>query len=86
MQTTSVIHDPDTGTLTLHLSTGEEFLITNPSVAQTLKDKISVGGMISDTQRKWLEHYRVERKISNRDRVLETLGKIRDELRSSMCR
>lgn len=80
MQTTNVSYDTDTGILTLRLTTGEEFHITQPAHALAIKDRISVGGAITDTQRTWLEQYRVELRQSNRERLRDKLKTLRREM------
>lgn len=81
MQITSLNADPDTGTLEIRLSDGAEYQITNAGHARALNDKISVGGVISDVQRFWLEQYRVRRGDAGRERLKERLGELRREIR-----
>lgn len=83
MQLTSVLHDLDTGLLALRLSTGEEFLISNPAIAQSLKDKISVGGRITDVQRTWLEQYRLIKTEANKERMRAVLNRLRADIRGN---
>ncbi len=80
MQVTSITLDSDTGVLRLSLDTGENYEITNPVHARTIYEKVSPGGIISDTQKFWLDKYRIDEQIVNRKRLLEKLGTLRHEI------
>ncbi len=81
MQATSVSYDSDNGVLQLKLDTGEEYQITNAGHARAVRDKISVGGVISGTQHAWLAQYRTELREANREQLRARLRKLREELR-----
>lgn len=81
MQTTNVEYDEDAGVLRIRLDTGDEYQIDNAGHAARIKDKISVGGVISDDQRWWLEKYRINLRQGNRDRLRERLRQLRRELK-----
>lgn len=82
MQATNVTFDEDTCTLEIRLSTGDLYRITDPFHARAIKEKVSVGGNISDAQRWWLAKYLVPDQLrdANKERVAATLKRIREEL------
>ncbi len=80
MQVTRVSLDDDTGVLSLSLNTGEEYEIVSPAHARSIYEKISVGGMISDTQKFWLDKFAVQ-KVSDKPELLDKLRILRKELR-----
>lgn len=59
-QVTNITYDKDSGILNLRLLSGEEYKILNAGHAKTIMAKVTVGGMISDDQKKWLEPYRAK--------------------------
>lgn len=80
MQATAIAYDPDTGILTLRLTSGEEFRITNAGHARTVKERLSVHGTVTDVQRSWLEQYRVSERQTNRTLLREKLAALRREM------
>ncbi len=80
MQATNITYDDDTGTLTIRLTSGEEFRITHPVHARTVRERLSVHGLITDVQREWLEQYRIETRHANRERLRDQLRILRKEL------
>ncbi len=78
LQATRVYYDADTATLDFTLSDGADYRITEPAHARALRSKISVGGMINEGQRWWLEKYRV--KPETRIGLLNKLAALRVEL------
>ncbi len=83
MQISSSEYDDDTARLTIRMTDGAEYQIDNPAHAIALKDKISPGGILSGTQRAWLERYRVVIRHTNRERLRAKLREMREELRES---
>lgn len=81
MQLTSVIFDDDTSTLDIHTDDGAEYSITNPHYAKTMRDRISVGGQVSESQREWLEQFRVNLRHTNRRSLRDRLNRLRVEIR-----
>lgn len=81
MQVTALIYDEDTGVLEFRLDDGTEFRIENAGHARVIRDKVSVGGRLTDIQRAWLDHYYVPSQQTNRARLKARLGEIRTMIR-----
>lgn len=84
MQTTNVTFDPDTGILFVRLIDGSTYHIVNPVHARAVRERISVGGHLTEEQHFWLQQYRVIERERRKEQVLETLKKCREGLKQ--CR
>lgn len=81
MYATNLSIDIDTGTLTLRLNDGSEYLIANPLHAQTIRTKIKPGTVITDDQMVWLAPHRVQGSgLEGRERLKTRLRKMRQEI------
>ncbi len=81
LQAVTVAYDEDTGVLDLALDDGSKYQITNAGHARRLKEKISIGGVISEDQRWWLQQYKMVARETNRDRLRARLRDLRREIR-----
>lgn len=87
MHATNLSLDIDTGTLTLRLSDGSEYLITNAFHAQVIRAKIKPGTVVTDEQMAWLVPYRVpDSDITGKTKLKTRLRKLREELNGAQCR
>lgn len=78
---TNVSYDKDSGVLNLRLLSGEEYKILNGGHAKAIMSKVTVGGMISDDQKKWLELYHVKHEPKA---LRERLGSIYKALKAEL--
>lgn len=81
-QIVSLAYDADSGILSLRLSDESSYQVTNAGHALAIKDSVSPGGILSPEQRQWLERYRVQAELTNREALIARLRMLRAEIQT----
>lgn len=83
-QAISVAYEADAAVLTLRLTNGAEYRVTNAGHAQAIRQSIMPGGELSEGQCVWLERYRVAETPTDRSRLMKGLKELRAELKPKL--
>lgn len=83
-QVAAKTYDEDTALLTVRLTDGAEFCVTNAGHARTVLKRLGHHGEVSTELRHWLERYRLpaDGGAVDKERLVARLGMLRVELKT----